>query len=452
MNILIIVAFVLIVFFRSLKFKLITDDVRWYASKKNGWSSTIKDYKWKIHQFVADRLYGGCTFLNIKISKDPKECFNLNVEIDRAFTIFLHTLICVLLYVATGSLWGSILYACNPMNNQTSMWLNGRRYAINIILVLTSLIAFQHGLWYLSLPLWTYTVSFHMTGIFAPIIWGKWWVLVAVLPFLWFARAKIMGQVLARLNSVYSKELLVFYPRRLIVVVKSYGFYLFQCLFPSRTLMYYSDLHFWGVSSEGNTDAYSYNGDFFKGIAALLISAMAYFLVPAHSKAMVAFAAISLLQWCNIIYAVQTLADRYANMALPFIMVVWAMLLQHIYPPLLYGCAAYYLMSLSVTMRMYPIIWDFYAYHIWRCPESIPARIAYANFYVNTQKFVNAWPIVEEGLKYHPNDFLLLYQAAQCWKGIGNRNEAKKYLFRAKENFYEGQEKIQNQAVVDFIL
>lgn len=446
MNLLIIIAFVLIVFFRSLKFKIITDDVRWYAGKKDGWGRPFSDYKWNIFKFAADRLYGGCTFLNIKWG------FDKNIEIDRVFTVFLHTVICVLLYITTGSLWGSILYACNPMNNQTSLWINGRRYAVNIILVLTSCIAFQHGLWYLSLPLWAYTAYFHLTAIFTPILWGKWWVMFAIAPFLWIYRERIMGQIVERLQSVRSKELLIFFPRRIIVVIKSYGFYFFQCLFPSRTLMYYPDLHFWGISSEGNRDAYDLNRDFYMGCIGLILTMVGIILLPTSQKAMAIFAFCSLIQWCNIVYAVQTLADRYSNMALPFLMVFWAALLQHLYAPLLYACAAYYLMSLSITMRMYPIIWDFYAYHIWACPESIPARVAYANFYVNTQKFVNAWPIVEEGLKYHPNDFLLLYQAAQCWKGIGNAKMCKEFLFRAKENYYEGQEKIQAKAITDFII
>ena len=448
-EILIIIAFNLIVFFRTLRFTVITDDIKWYSSHKDGWPP-LKAYGWNIHNFISQRLYGGCTFLNIKWH------FNTNVEIDHLFSVFLHTTIGCLIYAATGSFWGAILYSCNPMNNQTSIWLNGRRYAINIILVLLSLIAWQHHAWYLAIPLWGYTASFHMTGIFAPLLWNCGWPLLMVIPFVWIYREKIMNQVLARMASIYSKELLIFFPRRIIVVIKSYGFYFWQMLFPTRTLLYYSDLQFWGVTTQGNKDAYSYNKSFYLGCAALLISIYGMLALPSHYRPMAFFAFFALIQWCNIVYAVATLADRYSNMSLVFMMVILSYLINSIPGPLSFLILGlflgYYLMSLSMTMKMYPVIWDQYKYHIWRCPESLSGRLFYANFHIKKQDFVSAWSIVEEGLKYHPNDFLLLYQAAQCWKGIGNINECKKYLARAGENFYDNQDKIQRQALVDFVL
>lgn len=448
-KILIIILFSLMVYFRTLKFLTITDDIKWYAKHKDGWGP-IKNYGWRIHHLLRDRLYGACTFLNVKWH------FNKNVEIDHLFSIFLHTLICVMLYIATGSFFGAILYCCHPLANQTSMWLNGRRYAVNIILVLASWISWQHHLWYLSIPMWGFTSMFHMTALFAPVLWGCWWLMLAIIPYWIFNREKIKNQILSRLASIHSKELLIFWPRRVIVVVKSYGFYFWKIIFPTTTLMYYPELQFWGVTTEGNKDAYSFNKHFYFGVSALLLTLAGIIALSPSDRPLAIFAALAVVQWCNIVYAVSTLADRYANMGLVFAMPLLVRSIDRMPPELatlvLGGFIGYYLMSLTITMRMYSIIWDQYKYHIWRSPESLSGRIFLANFHIKKQEFVNAWPIVEEGLKYHPNDFLLLYQAAQCWKGIGNPKMAKQFLTRAGENFYEAQDTAQRQALVDFIL
>lgn len=450
MSILLIIAFNLIVFFRTLRFTVITDDIKWYTIKQHGWPP-FKHYRWRIHQLVADRLYGACTFLNIKWH------FNTNVEIDHLVSIVIHTLICVLLYIATGSLLGALLYSCNPMNNQTSMWLNGRRYAVNIALVLLSLIAWQHHLWYLALPLWGYTGFFHYTAAFAPVLWGNAWLLLLSIPFMVIYRHEIMSKIVGRLKTLRSKELLIIFPRRIIVVIKTYGFYFFQMIFPTRTLMYYPELQFWGVTTEGNKDAYSFNLAFFKGLGAWVISVLGLCCLPDSLRPLCLFSILALLQWCNVMYAVATLADRYANMSLPFVMVILVKVISYIPDDLikviLIGALfGYYLMSLSITMKMYPVIWEQYKYHIWRCPESVSGRIFYSNFLIKKQDYAMAWAVTEEGLRFHPNDFLLLYQAAQCWKGIGDKRQTMAYLLRCKENYYEGQEHEQGRAITDFIV
>ncbi len=446
---LIIIAYNLIIYFKTLRFTLITDDIRWYKKNENGWGK-FKDYK-NIFEFLAQVLYSGGTF-GMKWEKKFGKYSIDAIQFDHLFTIFLHTTISVLIYIATGSFWGAILYSCNPVNNQTSIWLNGRRYAINIILVLLSLIAWNHHAWFLSIPLWGMTSMFQLTALFAPILWGKWWLLGMPLIFIAIRRHDVMTKVLQRQSTVYSKELLIIFPRRIIVVIKSYGFYFFHMIFPGNVGMYYPNLYYWGLTKGGNEDAYAYNMEFYKGALAGIISIVGIILLPNNLKPMGIFAAISLLQWCNIIYAVQTLADRYCNMANVFLMVFLAMALDYIWPPLNFFFVGYYIMGLQNIMRMYPNIWHFHKYHLFMMPESLPNWVFFSNYFIKTGQYLQAWPIVEEGLGHHPNNFGLLFQAAQCWKGLGNKKEAMKYLMRAKENYYDGQEKIQGKAIQDFIL
>ncbi len=164
---------------------------------------------------------------------------------------------------------------------------------------------------------------------------------------------------------------------------------------------------------------------------------------------MACFSVIALIQWCNIIYAVATTGDRYCNMSNVFMMVLMAKFLPM---PLIYAFIGYYLMSLSITMQMYPDIFQYFKYHVRHHPSFFAVRVHYINYLLNCKSYIHAFPLIDEGLKYHPNNFRLLYQAAQCWKGLNNKKECMFYLMRCKENYYEGQEKLQEKFIRDFIL
>ena len=452
-HILIIIAFDLIIYFKAMRLTIVTDDIRWYKRIEDG---MFKHYKgWRA---IVQRLYSGGTFgsqWEHKIKIGSKTYAIDAIQFDHAFSVALHTLISVLIYMGFGnsniSLGAAILYSCNPVNHSTSLWLNGRRYAVNIILVLSSLIAWQHHAWWLAIPLWAITPLFQMTAIFTPIMFSSWFIPVILVLVVLF-RERIMRFILGRQSDIYSKELLVVFPRRIIVVVKCYGFYFFHMILPWKVGMYYKTLSRWGVTTGGNKDAYSYNSDFIKGVTALVITAVACILVPSNLKPMVVFGAISLLQWCNIIYATQTIADRYCNMANVFMMFFLSIALNAIYPPLCFLFIGYYVASLWLTMRMYTDIWHFHKYHIWYKPECNWNWEYFASYFVRTEQWLYAWPIIDEGLKYHPNSFTLLYLAARCWKGFGNKKECMKYLIRAKENYYDGQEKLQEKCIRDFVL
>lgn len=53
---------------------------------------------------------------------------------DHALTSFIHALICVFIYLGFGkdnlSFIASLLFAFNPTNNQGSVWISGRAYAL----------------------------------------------------------------------------------------------------------------------------------------------------------------------------------------------------------------------------------------------------------------------------------------------------------------------------------
>ena len=127
--ILILIGIVVATYLPTIKFSVIVDDIKHYEKIQKGLFGTLKD-NFRLGNLIS-RLYGGGTFYTNK--------YKHNTEIDHAFTIFLHAVVCVLIYLALGkneiSFWAAALYSVNNVNNQTSIWLNGRRYCMSIIFV-----------------------------------------------------------------------------------------------------------------------------------------------------------------------------------------------------------------------------------------------------------------------------------------------------------------------------
>lgn len=450
MHILIIVVLCLILYIRTMKFLLIADDLAWYLKNKNGWRSW-KDVNWgNLKDTLVNPLYGGFTF-------------GRNVSLDHLFSIFLHTVIAVMIYMAFGandvSFWAAILYACNPINNQTSIWLNGRRYAINIILVLGMIMVsnLSHGWAYAGVLYWL-TSFFQVTAIFAPILLvGKYpWIALGVALFVAYKGREIFNKVSQRYKIVHDDDRKKFTPKRLIIIVKVYGHYFFKIFFPGICAMTYPTLHFWGQTKEGNKDAYSINVDFIKGILAFICSGVILFLIPIHYRALAIFMVLSLLQWCAIIPIVQDLADRYAGVPTVFAM-FFLSYFAHQYAgvyaiTILMAFVAYYIPMLLTVMKMYHSEGARWTYQRYYFPQ-LPAPLKYeAEWLIHDQRNpLRAWVLIQEYLKYGGKDFTILFQAAKCHQAVYRLEEAKAFAKLATENYHVGHEEREAKMVETFL-
>ena len=167
LNIIIIISFNFILYYKTLSYGLIMDDDKWYSKIKE---QGIYRFKYvnnleSIKYFIQERLYGGTTF-------------GTNERIEHSFTLILHIFASCLIYIVFGynniSFFASILYSCNPINHSTSIWLNGRRYLINVILVLLIMIVWKYGIWGRAITILLYlsTGIFHLTALFTPVLFG----------------------------------------------------------------------------------------------------------------------------------------------------------------------------------------------------------------------------------------------------------------------------------------
>lgn len=447
-EILIIIAFNLIVYFRTLKFTIIVDDIRWYKRIDDG---MFKDCTWR--NFFPMRLYGGGTF-GVKPIKVMGS--DIQPQLDHLFTTMIHTTICVLMYLALGhnsiSFWGAMLYACNPINNQTSIWLNGRRYAINIILVLLMILMGQMKYGWMAWPvLYVMTAAFHATAVLSPILTchNPWIALMVLQVFLLLKGQALRHKYQSYCDSNQNDEMKKFGLNKLIVVVKAYGIYFFRMFASEVTMINYPELFFWGVTKEGNDDAYRLNSCFYKGCLSLAITTCACILLPGNFKLYAIYGALATLQWSSIFPSSQTLADRYVSMPNVFMMVILSYLIHlcfpHFYIPILIAIMGIYCGRLKVTMLMYKDLWNCYDYQIFFCPWITMPRANYITYLINSNDYLKAWQMTRDGLKYLPNDFSLLTRAAICAKAIGGRHQSKEYIDKAEKHFYINQEKDQQE-------
>jgi len=441
--ILIIIAFNMILFFRTLRFSICVDDIRRYKSIQDGVLDTQKTpINW-----LKIRLYGGGTFGPARKGEAP------DAHIDHAFTILLHTLASVIVYLAFGSseisFWSAILYSCNPTNTQTSVWLNGRRYLINVILVLSMVMVakLQYG-WIACLPLYAATSMFHVTAFAAPVLFIGWYSIPLALCFYALFHNKINGKIKERMASLQTRDFREFTPKRLIVVVKCYGFFLTKMLFPGITLMNYPNLFFWGITKDGNNDAYRFNYDFYVGIFSIFASVCCIVALPDTSRPLAGFAALAILQWCAIIPATQLLADRYTSTAMPFVMFFVAYFVHT--PIVLMALAGFYVARLWYAMDMFTSIWHYYKYQLYHAPHITTPRKDLINYLINVGDYMKAWHYTREGLDISPNDFSMLHRAAICAKAVGSRKQALEYLAKAEQHPYIDQEDSQMQWCEEF--
>lgn len=138
-NVLVLLSINLIIYFRTLSYKTVIDDIEW-ATQSIAYPYYLSRYSIPeaTFRFLKDRLYGAYTF-------------GQNLTLDHAFTLALHITTAILLGLYSHSLLTAIFYSVHPCNHQTAIWLNARRFQVLNILILVMLLT--HAIYLLPLLL-----------------------------------------------------------------------------------------------------------------------------------------------------------------------------------------------------------------------------------------------------------------------------------------------------------
>lgn len=409
------------IYFRTLKFEPVTDDIhRLRDLKRNG---TIK--QWSMRAIWA-KLYGAGMFEN-------------NTR-DRCVNPCLHTLASVLIYVIFGmtdvSFIAALLYSVSPTNNQTAVWLNGRRYLVNTILALIISASLPFGL-----ILYPLISLFQINAMPVPLLLiftDFWWLtpILGLAPFFYnnYMIKKLRSRIHHRMKC---SSYFDYSPRKLILVVKTFGYYFFHIIFPQKVFFFSTFQQEFAITKQGNKKAYSIDFEFFKGAVALIITGTAFYLFP-QVRYYIFWYLIFILPWLNWITITQMVADRYTAIASIGMYMTLATLLPTEIIAILIG---YYIAKNIQVQDMYKDIDNFYLYHIWNVPDSVHGTLFYCRECMKSGLLYHAFVAVKRVLRFHPNNLRCLLNYARILNLLGHTKERDETIAQcwdaAADNLYK---------------
>lgn len=364
-----------------------------------------------------------------------------NLQINHFLVTLLHAVNCCLIYRATGSMLATMLYLFNPVMNQTSIWMNGRRYAVGIFCVL---LAWNFKLFFL--PLYIFSAWLHIYTIAFPVMlfFTDYWpyALAGVVLAFFVARKPIVDKFLTRIKDYADgNELQAIRPAKLILYVKSIGFYFWHTLIPNKPRMYHEFLYYFSRYEKDIKEGYSFNFEFFKGMAALSFICYELFV---NQNIWAAWFLVFISQYCNIVTVTQNCADRYCSLAGIGLMAILAKYLAFLPSPYFESAVAviftFYILRYLPLFRAYRSIEDFHLYHIRIDPSGVESRALQAANYMQGRDPFRAFALIKDGLRYRPKDFKLLFVFSQVLFAMGKGEDGIKILDIAQKNVPLGDE------------
>ena len=423
-NLYLIILTNLLVFWRTLRYSLVIDDRCRYLNieERKGYKTTL----WRV---LKNWTYSG-------------HC-DINIQIDHLCTIFLHTTTCCMIYIAFGestqALLASLLFSVLPVNNQVSIWLNGKRYACNAILVL--------AMWYMK-PLgwvfWLFTPLWNINAFMAPMLFlrTQWWWLAFTIPlFLLIGWNTIYKRWLGRIAMMPEGEIRTIAPRKLKLVPKAFGYYFWHCIFPRDMAFYHMLLSNFGHSEKDNKECYALDAQFWVGVVTLagVLTTMA---LNWHNPLGLGlfWYLVFLAQYLHFpISVTQAIAER--NTYIANIGLMWAVSYLCLTTPILFPILfTYYLTKLWNFMPAYKDLYNFYGYSLHTFPDHFRARAHRAKLHLEQKQYFFAVRECAIGLYHRPTDCRLNILMAQALINLGMFGDAEVRLKTVEDNLVIGQE------------
>ena len=406
-------------FWRCHQLGLVADDDYRYKPAQE-YKQLYREKKIPISQFVWEILYGAGLFKNVKL--------------DHIFSVALHTLNACLIFKVSSLLPAALLYLCNPVNNQVSLWLNGRRYSIVITCVLLS-----WAFWPLAIILYPFAVWLHVSAVMFPALFlaTSFWFLVPV----GGIAALLVGfnkfkEIASSRRSDYpqNSEMHRINWRKAILYVKSIGYYVQHTIFPMKPSMYHEFLFDFNRYLGDMAKGYSLNFDFWKGAA--ILSYLVYEIAVNHNFWAFWFI-VFISQYCNIWTTTMHAADRYCSMAGIGLTILLAQKIALLPQP--YSTAV-----LFSFLTLYAVKYDplFYAYQTWQkfiqyniniTPEGSRQRCIMARFYILRKDLFSAFAVLKQGINLRPDSFDMLFMMAEVGLALGFHEEVINLVERAEK-------------------
>jgi len=352
-------------------------------------------------------------------------------------TLGIHTLNCILIYLAFGrnnfSAIAALLFSINPINNQCSIWISGKGYSQNTTCALLmwifpyfSIIPYLYGTYFCGASLVLFPLVFLFTK--------HWWLVSLII--LGFLREKnrIFDKTNpgSKYNMESNPELRTIAPRKVIIMFKTIGYYMVNSIFALRLGFYHKYLFLHGVDAESNKKSYKIDKYFFIGIAFVLFT-----LWTRHIGLL--WFCICLSQWMNVISFNQTISNRYVYLPNIGMSIFVASILIH-YPILGAMLWVYYVTKL---MNFHPFYKNEYwsiEYSCWEQPEFFyPWQNRSVHCFMNGN-YHGALGNMIKAEELRPGDWKITYNLTQLYLLLGNIGAAKLHYEKALKCKIDGRE------------
>jgi hypothetical protein len=374
----------------------------------------------------------------------------INPPLDHLLTLSIHALIGVFIYLAFGanniSFLAALLFSFNPVNTQGSIWISGRGYTLPTLLLLISITMPFLAIFSLLACSW-FTV-----GFLAPIalIGSNKAYLLLLMPVVWYIHSRKFKQaVLTKVEQETFTEDETFHPRKLILAIKTVGFYFTLALIPFRISFYHPFLQ----SCAGNTimkkRAYSLCKFFWIGLIAIL----GWVIYSITNWNMISWGMfwffVCIAPFSNLRRVNQEISERFVYLANAGLMLALAGVVIH-YPMAIMLFLTMYLVRTWFIMPMYTDDYWLMEYAVIESPGAWYAWHIRGHKRWGSQSYREALTMWVMAKLISPKEFKVLFNIAIVLKILKNDKESAHFLKLAEENIVAGQEKQARAVIEDF--
>ncbi len=425
-KIVIVLAVNWLLYFRTLRLSYVSDDIPTHVNPpkmKNKWD---KYFRWILAQYKH------------------------NPKWDHLLTLTIHALVSVFIYLAFGannlSFIAALLFTANPANNQASVWISGRGYALTSLLLLISL-----SMPFLA-PIGLFGVGYFNIGFLAPLVLlgSNKAYLLAIMPFTWwFWWKKFKKDVVLKASSESEAEDRKININKFILAIKTVGFYFTLALIPFRITFYHSFLQSCAGNDIMKKRAYSLCKFFWIGV--ILICSFIYLCTKGWSITTygLLWYFITIAPFSNFRRVQQEIAERYLYLPNIGVMVALASLI-YTYPILVAVFMTMYITKLPIVMRMYQDDYWVVESAVYEDPGAWYAWHVRGLKRWDNQSYREALTMWVMAKLLDPKEFKVLFNIAIVLKLLRKDAESEAYLQLAERNIIAGQEDRARKMIAEF--
>lgn len=390
----------------------VSDDIPAFQKKLEA-----KNFFWKVFHTIRGNKYWDMRWAHIMTSGQ-------------------HILNSVLMYLAFGNSEMSFLASCmflvNPVNSQVSVWPSGRPYANALTFILLMfLIPYGAGIFWIG-GLWGSTSAILSWVPF--ILIHPWWLMLSSLPIIWYGYKRVKAELDSH-DYLRKAEVKKIHPKKIIIVIKTFGFYVRFALAPLHLGWDQRFLFQLGHSLYGTKKAYKLNTDFWWGLFCTILfpSAIYYYWNTPISFGLIWFVS-NILCWCNIISGSGRATERYVYVANVGIMYAVAALFYH------YGFQELCLLFIgayAIKLYMYSHAYQNPFWHIEYIkseqPKCVTGWLRCGCDSIARQDFRIGMMYLQEAMRVcEGDDGVIMFNLAVCYLCLGDLLQARAHYEVAK--------------------